>query len=243
MPLRILVTNDDGIDAIGLQFLVEHAKKYGKVLVAAPKYEQSAKSQAIEVRKSFECKKIDKFEGVDTYVIDSTPADCVRFAKYGLHLDYDIVLSGINKGLNLGEDIWYSGTVAATYEAVSTKAKAIAFSVVKDSNDGFKYFEDVMDYILNNDLFKYADIFNVNIPKKSKGIKITRQGGSMFSTEFTETSKGYYLAGGDWVVDKSMENIMFDATCVENGYISITPLTGERTDIDAFNQINKKDLK
>ena len=150
MSLKILVTNDDGIDAIGLQFLVEHAKKYGKVFVVAPKYEQSAKSQAIEVRKSFECKKVDKFDGVDTYVIDSTPADCVRFAKYGLHLDYNIVLSGINKGFNLGEDIWYSGTVAATYEAVSTKAKAIAFSVVKDSNDGFKYFEDVMDYILNN---------------------------------------------------------------------------------------------
>ena len=243
MHLKILITNDDGIDAIGLQYLVEHAKKYGDVSVVAPKYEQSAKSQAIEVRKSFECKKINKFDGVDTYVIDSTPADCVRFAKYGLHLEYDLVLSGINKGYNLGEDIWYSGTVAATYEAVSTKAKAIAFSVIRDSNEGFKYFDDVMNYIFDNDLLSYAKILNVNIPKDAKGIKITRQGGSMFATEFIETSKDYYLAGGDWVVDMNDEHISYDSTCVENGFISITPLTGERTDIDAFNQINKKYLK
>ena len=146
MSIKILVTNDDGIDAVGLEYLVKVASKYGSVTVVAPKYEQSAKSQAIEVRKSFECKKIERFTGIDTYVIDSTPADCVRFAKYGLHYDFDLVLSGINRGYNMGEDIWYSGTVSATFEAVSAKAKAIAFSVSKKSTEGYKFVDYVMNY-------------------------------------------------------------------------------------------------
>ena len=140
MSLKILITNDDGIDAIGLSYLVEHAKKYGEVTVVAPKIEQSAKSQSINIRESFKCEKIDKFDGVLTYQIDSTPTDCIRYAKYGLHLDYDLVLAGINKGYNIGEDIWYSATVSVCYEAVSTKAKAISFSVIKSSNEGYKYF-------------------------------------------------------------------------------------------------------
>ena len=242
MSLKILITNDDGIDAIGLKYLVEHARKYGHVTVVAPMYEQSAKSQAIEVRKSFECKKVDKFPGVDTYVVDSTPTDCVRLAKYGLHLDFNLVLSGINKGYNLGEDIWYSGTVAVTFEAVSTKAKAIAFSVNKSSTEGYKYFDEAMQYILSNNLLDECDIYNVNMPCESKGIKITRQGGCMFDAVYTKTDENHYMAGGDWIKYDKLDDQCIDAACVENGYISISPLTGERTNIETFNKIIKKNL-
>ena len=243
MSLKILITNDDGIDAVGLEYLVEHAKKYGDITVVAPMYEQSAKSQAIEVRKSFVCKKIDKFKDVDTYVVDSTPTDCIRFAKYGLHLNYDLVLSGINRGYNVGEDIWYSGTVSVTYEAVSTKAKAIAFSVIKSSTEGYKFFDEVMEFILSNNLLDDCDIYNVNMPNKSKGIYITRQGGCNFDTEFVNDGEDCYLQTGSWIAEDSIDKLYIDSACVANGYISITPLTIDRTDMTAFNQIIKKHLK
>lgn len=240
MSLRILITNDDGIDAVGLKYLVEHAKKYGDVVVVAPKVEQSAKSHAINIRRSIECKKVYMFDDVLAYTFDSTPADCVRFARYGLNLDFDLVLSGINKGYNMGEDIWYSGTVAASFEATNAKAKAIAFSVSKKSNEGFKYFDEVMEYILNNNLLDCGDIYNVNMPITSKGIKITRQGGCMFNTTFEETSKDYYFAGGSEVHDNDINKITYDYVCVENNYISISPLTADRTDIQTFNKLIKK---
>lgn len=243
MSLNILVTNDDGINAEGLDYLVEVAKKYGKVIVIAPKYEQSAKSQAIEVKKSFECKRVEKYFGVETYVVDSTPTDCVRFAKYGLHLNFDLVLSGINKGYNVGEDIWYSGTVAATFEAVSVKAKAIAFSVIKSSNDGFKYLDEVIQYILSNKLLDYCDILNVNIPQVVKGIRITRQGSFNFDTWFRETKKDFFIQEGKWVAEDSKELLEVDSACIANDYVSITPLTIDRTNKEAFEKLNKKTLE
>lgn len=245
MSLKILITNDDGIDAIGLSYLVEHAKKYGEVMVVAPKIEQSAKSQSINIRESFKCEKIDKFDGVLTYQIDSTPTDCIRYAKYGLHLDYDLVLAGINKGYNIGEDIWYSATVSVCYEAVSTKAKAISFSVIKSSNEGYKYFDDVMEFILANDLLKCGDIFNVNMPQNAKGICITRQGGTNFDPYFEETSKDCFMQKGHWIVSDELSKTYLDTVCIANDYISITPLTIDRTNIEVFNKISKmkKDLK
>ena len=240
MSLKILITNDDGIDAIGLKYLVEHAKKYGEVVVVAPKVEQSAKSHAINIRRSIECKKVDMFNDVLAYTFDSTPADCVRFAKYGLNLEFDLVLSGINKGYNMGEDIWYSGTVAAIFEATDAKAKAIAFSVSKKSTEGFKYFDEVMEYIFNNNLLDYSDIYNVNMPSLSNGIKITRQGGCMFNTTFEETSKDYYFAGGSEVHCSDLNKIEYDYVCIDNNYVSISPLTSDRTNIQAFNKLIKK---
>ena len=239
MSLKILITNDDGINAEGLKYLVEHAKKYGEIVVVAPKYEQSAKSHAIEIRHNLELKKVDLFDGVDSYSFDSTPADCVRVARFGLGLNFDLVISGINKGYNMGEDIWYSGTVAACFEAKSTKSKAIAFSVCKSSNEGFKYFDEVMTYILDNNLLEYGNIYNVNMPKESKGIRITRQGGAIFNTTFTEVEKDMYFAGGSRIDCTNIDEIMFDNICVANNYISITPLTADRTDNEAYNKLIK----
>ena len=149
--MRILITNDDGVYSEGLRALVEFAKTIGEVIVVAPKSEQSAKSHAITLRKEIECKKVDLFQGVDAYYVDSSPADCVRFAYYGLKEKFDIVFSGINKGYNLGQDILYSGTVAATTEAASLNIKSIAFSTHHDSFEtAIKNIERVYNYILEN---------------------------------------------------------------------------------------------
>ena len=90
--MRILITNDDGIDTLGIRLLAEWAKKLGEVTVVAPKYEQSAKSHAIELIKPIEIKKVPFMDGVTAYAMDSTPADCVRFGIIGLKQKYDLVL-------------------------------------------------------------------------------------------------------------------------------------------------------
>ena len=109
--MKILITNDDGIQASALPDLVKWAKKYGEVTVIAPKVEQSAKSHAIEIHKPFRLEPVDLVEGVTAFSLDSTPADCVRYGILGRGEQFDLVISGVNRGLNVGVDIIYSGTV------------------------------------------------------------------------------------------------------------------------------------
>lgn len=242
MAIEILLTCDDGINSVGLKYLVEKAKKYGNITVVAPMYEQSAKSHAINVATDFEVKKVDLFDGVEAYSVDSTPADCVRFAYYGLKRKFDYIFSGINKGFNTGEDIMYSGTVSCIFEAGSVKAKGIAFSSDKNGFDGaLENFDKVMDYFNNNKLFDYNTLYNVNFPIKCEGIKITRQGGCNFDTFFLETKNSFYVQKGTETFEKDKDYLYLDTSCVMNNYISITPLTVDRTDIFAYEKlINKK---
>lgn len=239
--MRILITNDDGLYAEGLSILVEKAKKYGDIVVVAPKEEQSAKSHSINIKSGIECQKVKLFEGVEAYQIDSSPADCVRYAYYGLKLDFDIVFSGINKGFNVGEDIMYSGTCAAIFETESTRRKGIAFSCCKDTFEGaIKYFDDVMEYFINNELFKYNKIYNVNFVQKSNGIKITKQGGCNFDTFFESEDNLNYYQKGYPTFENSTEKLYLDTACVMNNYISITPLTSDRTNLEVYNIIKNK---
>ena len=151
--MKILITNDDGIENIGIRLLAEWAKKLGEVTVVAPKVEQSAKSHAIDFTRPIEIKKVPIMEGVTAYSMDSTPADCVRFGVLGLKEKFDLVLSGINKGVNLGADIVYSGTVGAVFEAARLGIKAIAFSSFpSDQIEASKHFDEVYEYILKNNL-------------------------------------------------------------------------------------------
>ena len=101
--MRILVTNDDGIRAPGIEILANWARKIGDVTVVAPKVEQSAKSHSINIHTAFEVKKVSWLDGIDCYSVDSSPSDCIRFAYNGLNMEFDLVLSGINRGFNVGE--------------------------------------------------------------------------------------------------------------------------------------------
>lgn len=234
--MRILITNDDGINATGLDLLVEKAKKYGDVIVVAPKSERSATSHAINVRDYFEFKQLaDNY-----YYVDSTPGDCIRFAYYGLKLDFDIIFSGVNKGFNVGEDIWYSGTLAAIFESDSLKKKAIAFSCDRNSFNGFiTNFDNVMNFIKENSIFNYCKLLNVNFPVNPKGIKITRQGGCNFDTYF-DIDGDKAIQMGRPQFENDVNKLEVDTCCVMNDYISITPLTGDRTNLDAFRNIQKE---
>lgn len=225
--MRILVANDDGINAPGLEALVEFAKTLGEVMVVAPKEEQSAKSQSINVRSGFSVEKSNKFSGVESYVIDSTPSDCVRFAIYYLKYDFDVLFTGLNRGYNSGEDILYSGTVASASEGALVNKPSIAFSTSPKTFEGKAYLKDAYEYIEKNELLKKHNFWNVNIPPSPKGIKITRQGLTCFDTYFEKRDGLYYQLG-----DPHFENdcnVDSDTKAIHDGFISITPLTNDRT--------------
>ena len=237
--MRILVTNDDGIQAPALVSLVEWAKILGEVLVVAPLYEQSGKSQGIDIIHPFHVEETT-LAGVKAYAVDSTPADCVRFAILGLKEEFDLVISGINRGFNLGRDIVYSGTVGAIYEAANLGVKSLALSTAPSTMEmALKGLGTMWAYFEEHALFQKSGIFNVNFPMTEPvGIRITRQGGPYYSDVFTKQEDGTYTQTGIFVFEES-GNLDLDTDSTLAGYISITPLTQERTDLGVYEALKE----
>jgi len=234
--MRILITNDDGIWAPGIRMLAEWAKTVGEVTVVAPKVEQSGMSHAIQFVEPIEIKKVDLMDGVEAWQMDSTPADCVRFGIVGLEREYDLVLSGINRGVNVGVDLVYSGTVAAIFEAARLGHRGIAFSTFPDSQEfASQYFSDVYKFITDRDLFEKNLIFNVNIPDEVKGMHLTYQGSQYFSDIFKKGEGDMYLQVGSRIEDVCPGDIKRDTVAIHKGYISVTPLLHLRTNMELVN--------
>ena len=236
--MRILITNDDGIASPALPRLAEWAMKLGDVTVIAPRYEQSGKSHAIDFGHRTEILKYDLSVACEAWSMDSTPADCVRFAMLGLRKEFDLVISGINRGFNLGHDIAYSGTVGAACEATNFGIKALALSTdITSFNAAIGALDAVYSYVNDRRLFDYTEILNVNIPDADpQGILITRRGGAFYSDEFRKNPDGTYTHWGQPMVD-GRDDLSLDIDAVVNGYISVTPLTADRTDFVAYDRI------
>ena len=228
--MRILIVNDDGIESAGLYTLVKWAVKHGEVTVVAPKTQQSGKSHAIKIHESFEIKQVALNLGEKVaYYVDSTPVDCVRFGTLGLHRQYDLILSGINRGYNLGEDILYSGTVGAIFEAALRRTRGIAFSTMHTT---FQYAEEALDeiweYFNAHKLFERNLIYNVNIPPEYKCIVETKQGGPYFDDEWVDNGNGTWQQNG-YCVHDNRHDMTLDTDATIDGYITITPLTTDRS--------------
>lgn len=238
--MRFLIVNDDGIEAQGIKLLAEWAMKYGEVTVIAPKHEQSGKSHAIDFMNPIEIKRVDFIEGVEAYSMASTPADCVRFGTVGLGRTYDLVLSGINRGVNMSGDIIYSGTMGAIFEAAHQNHRGIAFSTTTDNLEGAaEYLDAAYSFIVDNALFDHAGLYNVNIPETVKGIKITKQGDAFFSDSFYQVDETTYIQHGVAIPDSHPEDKDRDTIAFAEGYISVTPMTKERTDLPAFARLTE----
>ncbi len=233
--MRILITNDDGINAKGLLPFVRWAQRYGEVTVFAPKVEQSGKSHGIEIHKAFEVKKVDFAEGVTAYSVDSTPADCVRIAVLAMKMEFDLVISGINRGLNIGQDIIYSGTAGAIFEANALGIPAIAFSTTPTYYEKAPcHLDEIWNYIHCNRLMEKCDLYNVNIPDDPIGYRITRQGGMYYSDNFGRLENDMFLPQGVDVF-KASGNLELDTDAVLVGhYISVSPLTLDRTNKSVY---------
>lgn len=234
--MKILITNDDSVSAQQLVPLIKWCRRLGDVTVVVPKYEQSAKSHSIEIRSAFEIRQVALEEDITVWTVDSSPADCVRFAVSGLKQSYDLVISGINRGYNLGRDIFYSGTVAAASEAVNKGIPALAISTsIKYYEEAVNHLDVIFDFINSSNLFQLGSLYNINIPVNPKGFRITRQGGRSFCEEFSPIGNDMYFPTGNPLRSDGSDPSL-DTDAVALGYISITPMTTDRTDLDVFSK-------
>ena len=235
--MNILVTNDDSISAAQLLPLIRWCRKLGSVTTVVPRYEQSGKSHSIELHKPFSVEQIQLAPDVTAHALDSSPADCVRYAVLGLGQQFDLVISGINRGFNIGTDVMYSGTVAAIFEAALLGIPAIAFSTSPGYYDhACSHLDEIYSYIQQHHLLETHSTYNINIPPEGKEILITRQGGPYYSDDFliqdnmcTPKGKCVYVPS---------EDMSLDTNAVMSGHISITPLTVIRTDMDAYRKLS-----
>ena len=238
--MRILITNDDSVSASQLLPLIKWCMKLGDVLTVVPKVEQSGKSHGIELHQPFEAVQVELEPGITVWTVDSTPADCVRFALLGLHEKVDLVISGINRGFNMGLDIMYSGTVAAVCEAVALGVPAIAFSTsIKAYDVALESMDRVWAFFQKHNLLEKTDLYNVNIPLEPKGIRITRQGDPYYTDDFVPIGNNMYRPTGR-CLHENQGNLEIDTDAVVSGYISIMPMVIRRTDLPLFEKL--KDL-
>lgn len=243
--MKILVVNDDSINSPFLKEITRLLKSENhEVMVVAPKVQQSAKSHGLTLGSPMKLEKYpDIVEGVTTYSLDATPATCTKFAFVHLDYDFDLVVSGCNNGLNMGDDIIYSGTVAGASEAAFLGKKGLAVSVEVDDMEALtNNFIDVFRLIINSEIYDIADTLNINIPREVKGLKITHQGVNTFDTEFIETEDGFLATG------KSLYGVLenkpsCDLDAYHAGFVSITPITVDRTDYNVYNIYEKNMFK
>lgn len=233
--LRILLTNDDGYNAYGINLLKEKLSKYGDVTIIAPLEHMSGKSASITINNGFQFKQVSEGK----YVINGTPADCVAFGLIYFKQYFDVVISGCNYGFNISYDTIYSGTIGACLQALTQNIPAIAFSCQFNFEIVEKYFDDVFEFILKNDLIDNRYLLNVNFPlgEEVKDIKISTLFHKNYYRFIAEKEDGYYvdreyLNGGE---DKNS-----DCYLVKNGVVSITPLAGSLFNEAYYKEIVKK---
>ena len=240
--MRILVTNDDSVSASGLLPLVRFCQTLGEVTVVVPKFEQSGKSHGIELHKSFECKQVQLAEDVTAWTVDSSPADCVRFAILGLKMQFDLVISGINRGFNIGADQIYSGTVGAACEAVALGVPAVALSTSPEYYaEVHEQLPKVWKFISDNRLLEVHPLYNVNIPREGKGFRFTHQGGPYYSDDFPHVGNDQYMPTGVLVYE-NRNDLTLDTDCVMAGYISIMPMTYDKTQWEVYRKLQELNI-
>jgi 5'-nucleotidase len=242
--LRLLCTNDDGIHAEGLRVLINASRSLGRVHVVAPDRQQSASSHSLTVRRPVRVTQTD-----DTaYAIDGTPTDCVLIAVRDLLPETpDFVLSGINHGSNMGEDVLYSGTVAAAMEGTILGIPSVALSYTSRSTDGIEAYgpllEDLLGSLLGRDDFPDETFFNVNLPdmpaSEVKGVRVTALGRREYSGSLTRRQdphgEEYFWIGGGQSHWRGREDSDFRA--VKAGYISVTPLHLDLTNFQLIEEV------
>ena len=240
---RILLTNDDGINAAGLQALYQALKKVADVTIVAPDSERSAVGHAITLSDPLRVKPIEK----NIYSTTGTPADCVKLAiRAILKVKPDIVISGINLGPNTGYSVLYSGTVSGATEAVILGIPAIAVSLgtftAPDYTVAAQYVKNIAFKVIKEGLPE-GILLNVNVPavpkSKIKGIKITRQSKKAFIERFDRRidphNRVYYWLTGE-VIDLEGEQGS-DMDAINKHFVSITPLHCDMTEYAYMEQI------
>lgn len=240
----ILVTNDDGIHSQGIKILRQALEPLGRIIVVAPDRDNSAVSHSLTMTRPLHVRKIEE----DTYTIDGTPTDCVILAL-GKILDErpDLLVSGINAGSNIGDDISYSGTVSAAMEGTIYGIQSLAVSLAGEQPYDFSIAGELskkMAARILDDVLPHNTLINMNVPPGDthKGIRITRQGRRLWENAIQETDdpwgrKRYWIGGGTPVRDASEDT---DVHAIHDGYVSITPIHLDLTNHSGLSHLKKE---
>jgi 5'-nucleotidase len=242
----ILVTNDDGIHSKGIIILAKALQEIGNILVVAPDSEQSAVAHSLTLHRPLRVEKIKK----NFYAVDGTPADCIHVGVNTILPQRPrLVVSGINKGGNLGDDIIYSGTVSAAFEGTLLGIPSFAISLVSRSHFKFdvaaRFALRVARYIMRRGLPRNT-FLNINVPnldeKEIRSYRITQQGrlvhnGVGVVEKLDPRGRKYYwIGGGQMIFDKGRNT---DVEAVSKSHISITPLNLDLTNYSSIRELKK----
>jgi len=251
----ILLTNDDGIESEGLYSLYRVLEKDGDfdIRVIAPDKESSAVGHAITVFRPISVRKEYREGQFFGYAVDGTPADCVKIASGDiLERTPDLLISGINRGANMGENIIYSGTVSAATEGTTLGITSMAVSVDNLVNPDFIYAANFAKIIalrvLENGGLPAKTLLNINIPDvpedEIKGVVITRQSNARIKDKFIKRAdprgRDYYWMDGEF--EGETIDMDTDYCAVKSNYISITPIHYDMTNYEAINYFKKWDI-
>ena len=253
------MTNDDGVDAPGILALKQAVDSLGEVFVIAPDTNRSAIARGITIHDPLVVDEVAMADGTKAFAISGTPVDCVRLGALGLIGDPpDVVVSGANLGLNLGDDVTYSGTVAAALEGVMLGIPAIAVSqdaLGGGSGPGLAYdFSAVTAFAAKlvpfacQQRFPRHVIFNVNgpgvAPGEIKGAKVTRLGRRVYDDTLTlegeSGSKKHYRIYGEPMSHDQQPGT--DLSAIDDGLVSVTPLHFDLTDIDGMDEMQRWEI-
>ncbi len=244
--MKILISNDDGVNSKGLKALAEEFAKTNEVLIVAPDGNRTASSHSISIGKNLKLNCVEDFSNCKAYSLSGMPADCIKFAK--LHFnDFkpDVVVSGINDAQNLGSDILYSGTVSIACEAAFFGDISFAFSAFSLPDDKLKLYANyavkIIDLLLP--LSIGGDIWNVNFPDQSlgeiKGIKITSLGKQIYTDRYELVGDSEYVLVGE-LIDHKENDFDCDIEWIKKGYITITPILLDKTNVKKIKNIKDK---
>jgi 5'-nucleotidase len=247
--MNILCTNDDGYLSAGIGVLSRAASALGSVTVVAPDREQSATSNSLTLHHPLRARRSSD----GAWIVDGTPTDCVILAVSELLPGRpDVVVSGVNHGSNMGEDVLYSGTVAAAMEATVIGIPAVALSycgVLPEELEGFEELvSSILGSLLRQGRFPEDTLMNVNLPplppSAVRGIRVTSLGRRRYSGSITRaldpSGKEYFWIGGGRVHWRGPEESDFQA--IEDGYVSVTPLHLDLTNYGLLEEIRGWDL-
>lgn len=241
--LKILLTNDDGVDSEGLNSLSREMEALGKVTVVAPYEERSAVSHGLTIHQPLRL--IERSR--NRYALTGTPVDCILFAVRKLFKrPPDLVISGINHGANLGDDVHYSGTVAGAREAALYGIPAIAFSqILGDSEPDFEQAAKTARHLISEffpDRIPRGTFLNINFPVgHAPHYRVARQGTKLITSSIEEKhdprGRRYYWIGKDeseWLIESDT-----DYQAIREGFISVTPLQRDQTDYRTLRSYEK----
>jgi 5'-nucleotidase len=248
----ILVTNDDGVTAKGIQSLVLAMSTLGDVIVVAPDKPQSGMGHAVTIHHPIRVMEVEVPYAQKAYACSGTPVDCVKMALYSL-LDRkpDVVVSGINHGSNSSINVIYSGTMSAAVEGAVEGIPSVGFSLLDYSLDADftasqKVAIQIVSKLLSDAHFPEHICLNVNIPKGTEvaGIKFCRQSHGMWVEQFNERidpfQKKYYWMTGEFIVKDKGEDT--DEFALKNNYVSVVPVQFDLTAYHALTHIQQWDL-